>query len=151
MARIGSLEAGATTNVVRICFFIVWVVNIQCAIGFIASPDGFAGAYQLAGVPGRAAVQGIGVAFLMWNATYPPFIFAPRRFVALGWVIIAQQLIGLCGETFILAGIGGDAAFALLASSIQRFILFDAAGLLVMVAALLLFVLAGVRKPRDGR
>lgn len=141
MTRLGKGSNSATdtrTNVVRICFCVVFLINVQCAMSFIIWPESFASAYQLTGLAGNVAIQGIGVAFLMWNATYPAFIVSPGRFKALGWVIIAQQIIGLVGESCILIGLLGlsDAAsYSVLASSIERFIAFDAGGLLIMSAS----------------
>ena len=127
--------------VVRICFALVFAVNVQCALSYVLDPLSYVGGFGLEGVAGEAAVRGMGVTFLMWNATYPAFILFPSRFRCLGWVIIAQQVIGLAGESAILAGIG--ASRVLLRASIERFIAFDAAGLLIMAASFLLFVRVG--------
>ena len=101
-------------------------------LSFAFAPADFAGAYELgsAGVAGQAAVRGIGIAFLMWNATYPAFIVAPQRFRVLGWVILAQQAIGLVGESLLFATL--PAGHDVLASSVLRFIAFDGAGLVLM-------------------
>lgn len=117
----------------RLCFAFVFVVNVQCALGFVLTPEAYLGAYELAGVPGRVAAQGIGIAFLMWNCTYPAFIAAPRRFTALGVVILVQQAVGLIGESFIRITL--PAGHELLASSIDLFITFDAVGLVLMGAS----------------
>lgn len=61
----------------RVALTVVFAVNVQCAAQFIIWPDAFAPAYELAGVAGSVAVQGLGVAFLMWNVTYPPAIIDP--------------------------------------------------------------------------
>lgn len=120
----------ATTWFARIAFAAVFAVNVQCALSFALSPGDFAAAYELGGEAGDAAVRGIGIAFLMWNATYPAFIAAPRRFPVLGWVILAQQAIGLIGESLLLCGL--PAGHDVLAASITRFVAFDAAGLALM-------------------
>jgi len=120
----------AATWFARIAFAAVFVVNVQCALSFVLTPADFAGAYELEGVAGEAAVQGIGIAFLMWNATYPAFIAAPQRFCVLGWVILAQQAIGLVGESLLLANL--PAGHGVLAASIMRFVVFDGAGLVLM-------------------
>lgn len=119
---------------VRIAFCAVFLVNVQCAASFILWPGSFAGAYELSGVAGEAAVRGMGVTFLMWNATYPLVIWRPSRYRALAGVVVAQQAIGLFGESLVLATLpaGHDA----LAASILRFIVFDGAGLVLMAAAL---------------
>ena len=119
--------------VVRLCFAFVFVVNVQCALGFALAPEAYMGAYELGGVPGRVATQGIGIAFLMWNCTYPLVIWRPERHRTLASVVLAQQVVGLVGESLIRATlpVGHD----LLASSIDLFITFDAAGLLLMSAS----------------
>ena len=119
--------------VCRICFTIVFIVNVHCAISFIIDPGPYAWNFGLRGDSGNFAVRGLGIAFLMWNATYPAVVVNPRRFRALGVVAIVQQVIGLVGETWLRASL--PAGHATLAASIERFILFDAAGLVLMAAA----------------
>ena len=114
----------------RIALIIVFVINVQCAIQFIAWPHLFAPAYQVSGIPGSVAIQGLGVAFLMWNATYPIAIINPDKYRIVFAIVLVQQGIGLIGETLIYCGI--PAGYELLTSSILRFIAFDAAGLLLM-------------------
>lgn len=121
------------TGAARLCFAFVFVVNVQCALGFVLTPEAYMGAYELTGVSGRVAAQGIGIAFLMWNCTYPAFIAAPRRFTALGVVVLVQQAVGLIGESFIRITL--PAGHELLASSIDLFITFDAVGLVLMGAS----------------
>ena len=118
------------TWAVRLCFAFVFVVNVQCALGFAFAPEVYMGAYELSGVPGRVGIQGIGIAFLMWNCTYPLVIWRPERHRALAGVVLIQQIVGLAGESAIRATLptGHD----LLASSIDLFITFDAVGLLLM-------------------
>lgn len=117
----------------RIAVAAVFALNVQCALQFVLWPEAFAGAYELSGVAGEAAVRGLGVAFLMWNATYPTVIASPRRFQALYAVVLVQQAIGLVGETAILLEL--PAGHDVLAASILRFIAFDAGGLVLMAAA----------------
>ncbi len=126
------------TWAVRACFAFVFVVNVQCALGFALTPEAYMGAYELAGVPGRVAAQGIGVAFLMWNCTYPLVIWKPQRHTTLAGVVLAQQVVGLIGESAIRATL--PAGHDLLASSINLFIAFDAAGLLLMGISLAVFL-----------
>lgn len=117
----------------RVAVAIVFALNVQCALQFVLMPSSFAAAYELSGVAGEAAVRGLGVAFLMWNATYPAVIASPRRFHSLYIVVLVQQAIGLFGETAILLSL--PAGHDVLAASILRFIAFDATGLAFMAAA----------------
>lgn len=125
---------------------IVFAWNLDCALSFIAQPDRYAGSFELAGVPGEAAVRGLGIVFLMWNATYPLVIWRPRRHLALYAVVLAQQAVGLVGETWLLVTLpGGHDA---LVSSVMRFIAFDGAGLVLMGAAFVGLLMTGGRPPR---
>lgn len=124
----------------RVAVALVFALNVQCAVSFVLWPGAYAGGFELEGVPGAAAVRGLGVAFLMWNATYPAVIANPRRFRALYAVVLAQQAVGLAGESWILLSL--HAGHAALAASIVRFIAFDAAGLVLMAAAFAWLALA---------
>ena len=108
----------------------VFLINVQCAIFLFFFPEQYTGAYELGGIPGKAAVQGLGVAFLMWNATYPLVIIEPEKHRTLYAVVLAQQTIGLIGESIILSSL--PEGYAILSASILRFIQFDAGGLVIM-------------------
>ena len=134
------ISQGTSNGIVwatRICFALVFAINVQCAVQFVANPAGFMGGFGLSGPEGQLAVAGLGVAFLMWNATYPLFIWQPTRFVVLGGVILAQQVIGLAGETALYLQLGSFAAVA--GPAILRFICFDGAGLVLMGTAFAAF------------
>ena len=124
----------------RVAVALVFALNVQCAVSFVLWPGAHAGGFELEGVPGAAAVRGLGVAFLMWNATYPAVIANPRRFRALYAVVLVQQAVGLAGESWILLSL--PAGHAALAASIVRFIAFDAVGLVLMAAAFAWLALA---------
>ena len=130
----------------RLAVGAVFLLNVQCALSFILWPGRSAAGFQLAGVPGETAVRGLGIAFLMWNATYPLVLWDPRKQRTLFGVVLAQQLIGLIGETWLLLTlpVGHDA----LAASIARFAVFDGVGLLVMAAA---FIALGRRQAGGER
>lgn len=130
--KLPSTSDNAAIWLVRVCFTIVFVWNVLCAVQFIGAPAPFVGAYQLSGIAGEAAIRGMGVVFLMWNATYPLFIYQPARFKVLGAVIVAQQLIGCVGEGVIWASLP-SVGYEVLASSILRFMAFDATGLGLML------------------
>ncbi len=124
--------------VARIAVAAVFAINVQCALAFLLTPERYATGFELDGVPGIAAVRGLGIAFMMWNATYPLVIWRPDRYRALFAVVLAQQAIGLVGEAWLLGTL--PAGHDTLARSITRFIAFDGSGLLVMAAAYVLLV-----------
>lgn len=119
--------------ITRVAFSAVFLINMQCALQFIMAPGVYAPAYELDGIPGNAAIQGIGVAFLMWNATYPFFIARPMKYRILGIIILIQQIIGLLGESAILILL--PPGYEILSASITRFIVFDLAGALIMLVS----------------
>lgn len=120
---------------VRLAYLVVFCWNVVCALQFVLDPESYVAGFELSGVEGRVAVQGLGVAFLMWNATYPAVIASPRRFRSLSVVVVVQQAIGLVGESWIMASL--PAGHATLVASIQRFIVFDAVGLAIMLVTLI--------------
>ena len=117
--------------ITRLLVLAVFAVNVYCALSFILFPEQSIGAYELTGASGIAAIQGIGFAFLMWNATYPPVIIKPARQRVLFLVIIFQQVIGLVGDAIIYYQL--PEVHLVLAESILRFIIFDSAGLVLLI------------------
>lgn len=123
--------------VARILYLAVFISNMICIVAFIADPSSYTYSYQVAGAAGAvAAIEGIGVAFAMWNVTYPFFIFNRNDNKALGMTIIVQQAVGLIGELYIQSGLGEECA--VLADSITRFVWFDAGGLVLLVAGFII-------------
>ena len=53
------------TWAVRLCFAFVFVVNVQCALGFAFAPEVYMGAYELSGVP--ASPSSCGTAPTRWS------------------------------------------------------------------------------------
>ena len=146
-----AMDSRAAIWATRIAFALVFIVNVQCALSFALWPGNFVEAYELsdAGVAGEAAICGIGIAFLMWNVTYPPFIAKPARFSVLGWIILAQQAVGFVGESALLFTL--PAGHELLASSLTRFIAFDSAGLVIMAATFIWLLIAARRENQTIR
>lgn len=128
---------GRQTNtriwVARVLVALVFAINVQCALQFILWPGAYTGAYQVEGASAEVMVRTVGICFLMWNATYPPIIARPDRYRVLFGVVIAQQTIGLVGESLLLATL--QPGLEILASSIMRFVIFDAAGLVLLAIA----------------
>ena len=122
--------------IARVLVALVFAINVQCAVQFILWPGAYTAAYQVEGASAEVMVRTVGICFLMWNATYPPVFVHPDRYRVLFGVVIAQQLIGLVGEALLLTSL--QPGLEVLASSIVRFIVFDAAGLVLLAIAFLL-------------
>ena len=117
----------------RIIVGAVFLMNVSCALAFILQPGKYSPGFEVAGVPGRIYVQGLGILFLMWNATYPPVIFQPIRYRALFVVVLIQQAIGFAGETWLWLTL--PAGHSPLRTTGLRFILFDGIGLIAITGA----------------
>lgn len=89
--------------------------------------------FELGGAAGRAAVQGMGILFLMWNVPYTVAFWNPIRFYVALYEAVVMQAIGAVGESLLLAGIGEE--HLALRDAISRFIFFDGAGLIALAAA----------------
>ena len=117
----------------RFLIAIVTAWNLQAALVFILWPERFAPGFELTGVPGAAAVRGIGILFVMWNVPYLAALWHPRKFrLALG-MALTMQFVGLVGESLILVTL--PQGHPLLRASIIRFFTFDGSGLLLLAAA----------------
>lgn len=120
----------------RLLIGVVTAWNLQAALVFIISPAAFVHAFELSGVPGEAALRGVGVLFLMWNVPYLVALMHPLRYRLALILAMVMQFIGLIGESYILSILPPE--HAVLRASILRFIAFDGAGLLLLTAAMLL-------------
>ena len=129
-------QAARRTWIARVLVALVFAINVQCALQFILWPEAYTAAYQVEGASAEVMVRTVGICFLMWNATYPPVIARPDRYRVLFGVVLAQQAIGLVGESLLLIGL--QPGLEVLASSIARFVAFDAAGLVLLVIAFVL-------------
>ena len=122
--------------VARVLVTVVFFINVQCALQFVIWPEAYTAAYQLEGASAEAIVRSFGICFLMWNATYPPVIARPGKYRVLFGVVLAQQAIGLVGESLLYFSLGPG--LEQLASSVARFAVFDGAGLVAFVIAFIL-------------
>lgn len=122
----------------RLLIATVTLWNLQAALAFLLAPQVYAPSFELDGVPGAAAVRGIAVLFAMWNIPYLLAAWQPRRHLLSLKEAVLMQTAGLLGETGILLSTGAD--HPVLRTAIQRFISFDAGGLLLLVLALWLVV-----------
>ena len=114
--------------------FAVFFINVQCAILFIAWPGQFAPGFELSGPAGEGMIQGLGLLFLMWNVPYAVALSHPVRRRASLYEAIAMQALGFTGESLLLAGF--PPGHPTLHAAVARFILFDGAGLVMLLAAL---------------
>ena len=117
----------------RVLIFLVLAMNLQCAFAFIFNPLPFVAPFELSGEPGRAAVIGIGILFVMWQVPYVFALVHPLRNRRSLLESVLMQAIGLVGESLLHRSI--PLANAALRGSIFRFIVFDAGGLLLLIVA----------------
>jgi hypothetical protein len=117
----------------RLAILVVIAWNVQCAIAFLTWPERFAAGFELAGTSGEAAVRGMGILFLMWNVPYAVALWNPLRYRVSLYEATAMQATGLVGESLIYLGLAPGQA--LLRASVLRFMAFDGAGLVLLLAA----------------
>ena len=122
----------------RLLIAVVTLMNLQAAFQFMLQPERFAPGFEMNGTTGTAMTQGMGLLFLMWNIPYLFALIHPiRNFVSLVEAVI-MQFIGVGGESLSYLKLTGE--HPLLRSSVERFILFDGAGLILLLAALCITV-----------
>ena len=113
---------------------IVLIWNVQCAIVFLIWPERYAPGFELIGSPGEAAIRGLGVLFLMWNVPYAVALWHPIRHRLSLYESTAMQGIGVVGESLIYLTI--PAGHTITRLNLGRFILFDAAGLVLLLVSI---------------
>ena len=111
----------------------VLIINLQSMLAFFLNPTKFAPAYELAGIPGQAAIRGFAVLFLMWNVPYIIALINPIKHRVSLYEAVAMQSIGLIGEILILRSLPIE--HQILRDSILRFIIFDGSGLIALISA----------------
>jgi hypothetical protein len=120
----------------QILIAIVVLLNLQCALAFLISPADYAPSFELSGIPGELSTRGVGLLFVMWNIPYLFALTNPlKRYVSLIESMIMQG-IGLIGESIFRLNL--PAGHVNLSSSLNRFIFFDAGGLVLLLIAWLL-------------
>ena len=120
----------------RVLIAVVTGWNLECALVFLLNPAIFASGFELAGVPGAAAIRGFAILFIMWNIPYLVALWHPQRHRLSLWEALAMQIVGVAGESLILAFL--PSGHPLLHASLLRFILFDASGVILLLGAMLL-------------
>jgi hypothetical protein len=120
----------------RLLIAVVVAWNLECALVFLLNPGVYAPGFELTGIPGQAAVHGFAVLFVMWNVPYLVALWDPQRNRLSLWEALAMQVIGVLGESTILISL--PIGYPFLHTSILRFIIFDAAGVALLIGAALL-------------
>jgi len=128
-----SASASRRLRLARLLIGLVAVWNLQAALVFIAWPHLYAPGFMLTGVPGEAAVRGVGVLFVMWNLPYLLALWHPQQYRLALQLALAMQVLGVLGESLIYFTFPAD--YPILRASILRFTAFDAAGVILLGAA----------------
>jgi len=112
---------------------LVLFFNLQCALVFLARPQAYMAGFGLDGAAGMGMTRALGLLFVMWNV---PYVFAcvhPIKYRISLIEAVIMQAIGLLGESWIL--FSGNYQSAMIQSSVERFILFDGIGLVLLILA----------------
>lgn len=117
----------------RVLIGVVFLVNVQSAVAFLVCPEVYAPGFEIPGLLGEAMVRGFGVLFLMWNVPYAVALWHPLHYRVALLMAIAMQSIGLVGEAFVYTTLTANHALA--RASVVRFIIFDGAGLVLLITA----------------
>jgi hypothetical protein len=124
-----------STRLAQISILIVTAWNLQAALAFMLQPANYAPGFMLTGIPGAAAVRGVGILLLMWNVPYLVALWDPPKYFLALKLAVVMQLVGLLGESYILSTL--TVGYATLSASITRFIAFDGVGLVFLLVAFL--------------
>lgn len=120
----------------RVLVSLVLFLNLQAAVFFFIFPQRYVPSFQLSGDTGPFVIQSMGLLFLMWTVPYFFAAINPIKYqVALVQAVI-MQIIGVAGESLIYLHL--PEKLTILKLSLQRFILFDSAGVLLLITAFLL-------------
>jgi hypothetical protein len=120
-------------NLARACIAVVVLFNLQAAFVFMLFPERYISNFELEGVVGSVMLRGLGLLFVMWNIPYVVALWHPIRYRISLYEALAMQTIGLVGESIIYLSL--SAIHDLLRTSILRFIIFDALGLILLISA----------------
>ncbi len=72
--------------------------NLLAAFQFMLRPNIYAPGFELQGESGTAAIQGMGLLFLMWNVPYIVALLHPFKHSISLIEAVAMQTIGVVGE-----------------------------------------------------
>lgn len=117
----------------RVLIGIVVFWNLLAAFQFLINPGMYAAGFELEGTAGAAIIQGMGLLFVMWNIPYLFALLDPVRNRLSLMEAVIMQIIGAAGETVLLTTLQGN--HPIIHDSVIRFILFDGAGVLLLMIA----------------
>jgi hypothetical protein len=129
--------------IARILVGLVLAVNADCAISFLCAPGSFAPGFELHGPVGEAVIRGFGVLFLMWNVPYAFAMWHPQKNITSLIQALIMQAVGVFGETMIFTTL--PIVHSAMRGSILRFIVFDGAGLVILIIAWVVVLLENKR------
>lgn len=128
----------STLWLARVPVLIVFFLNIQCAIVFVILPELYANSFEIGGQIGKWVIQTMGILFLMWNVPYFIALINPVKNLTSLKEAVIMQFIGGFGETLLYLSI--NRSHDVIRKSIERFMLFDWSGLILLVIALFLAI-----------
>jgi hypothetical protein len=117
----------------RLLIGAVLFFNLQCALAFLADPAAYMAGFGLSGAAGAGMIRALGLLFVMWNVPYVFACYHPLKYRTSLIEANIMQAIGLLGETWILFSV--ETQNPLISASVRRFILFDGAGLILLLVA----------------
>ncbi len=117
----------------RLLIGVVLLWNVQAAVLFLVFPQEYLSSLMLTGEVGEKVIQSLGILFVMWNVPYFLAILSPEKERLLLLACILMQAIGLIGESILFLDLSPQ--LQPVKQTVLRFILFDSAGLLLLVIA----------------
>jgi hypothetical protein len=113
---------------------IVLFFNLQCALVYLFSPTLYSTNFELTGIPGVTVIKGMAILFIMWNIPYAFALADPQKNKTSYLQACLMQMVGLIGESIISLSL--PEGHMTLHVAIDRFILFDGIGLILLCLGL---------------
>lgn len=117
----------------RLLIFLVVADNFQAAILFLVHSESVAPSFELTGLIGDSVIQGIGLLFLMWCVPYVVALIDPAGHRLSLLESIIMQALAFVGETTLMILL--PIKLPVLESTVLKFIVFDLAGLVLLLLA----------------
>ncbi|MHC1785153.1 MAG: hypothetical protein AB9891_20795 [Anaerolineaceae bacterium] len=102
----------------------------------MVAPASYAPAFELSGFTGEIVISSLGILFIMWNIPYLFALYHPVRFHVSLIQAVFMQAVGFIGESILW--LNTPSFHESVRASILRFMFFDGAGLLLLLAAFLI-------------